>query len=230
MKSIQRAGRFIIIKALLTAGLAVFCLGVWPGYLIHTEQKVDLYPQNVWQTQWLFAGDVAEQSFSPVYGRLLRIKAAVVFDESAVDGEYLQFTLYDDTGKKVSGKKIYFDEIESRYFFDIAVGKKLDPGRIYTWTLTMPDETELQYALFYTEEASGIIIENSMLSVNGESTQGIAVNQYDYYAHYDKSIIVGKYWTGAVLIWLLLLELTDRAAEYFKRKEHGEVYGSVKEI
>lgn len=230
MKLIQRAGWGIIIKALLTGGLVVFCLGAWPGYLIHTYQTVDLYPQNVWQTPWLSTGDVAEQSFSPVYSRLQRIKAAVAFDESMVTEEYLQFTLYDDTDKKVYTKKIYFKKIHNRLYFDIVVEKKLDPRREYTWTLTMPDATGLQYALLYTEDTSGTIQENSVLSINAESTQGNAVNQYDYYAHYDKTTIVGKYWAGAVLIWILLLELTDRAEEYFKRNEHGKAYRSVKEI
>lgn len=216
-----RFNRWHAVKALLTVGLIVFCTGVWPGYLIHTYQVEALFTSDIAEMQWLSTGDVVQQLFSPVHGRLAKIRAAVEFDESAAEEEYLNFTLWDENEKHICNKKIYFNQIESGHYFDITVNKKLDPQKEYVWTLTLGEPTDLQYAVLCTYDIDGNAQENHTLLINGEDTGSNAVNMYEYYAHYDKAVILGGFWTGAALVWLLLLELTDRAEGFFERKKNG---------
>lgn len=216
----MQINRWTVLKVLLTVGLVIFCLGVWPGYLIHTYWTADLHTSDISQTQLLATGDIVRQYFLPEDSWLSKIKIALVFDESEVNGEILNFTLVDDTGRDICSREIYFNEIEDSSYFDIAVEEKLNPGSEYMWSLTMHEPTTFQYAVLCTGDVNGNARENRSLSVNGADTQRNAVNQYVYYAHYDKAVIIGGFWAGAVLVWLLLLELTDRADSLFERKKH----------
>lgn len=216
----KQINRWTVLKFLLTAGLVIFCLGVWPGYLIHTYWTADLHTSDISQTPWLSAGDTVQQIFLPEDSWLSKIKIALVFDESEVAGEFLNFTLRDDTGRDICSREINFSGIENSSYFDIAVEKKLNPGNEYTWSLTMHEPTTLQYAVLCTEDVNGNARENQTLSVNSANTQENAVNQYVYYAHYDKAVIIGGFWIGVVLVWLFLLELTDRTESLFERKKH----------
>lgn len=218
------------IKILLTVGLVVFCLGIWPGYLIHTYQMVDLYPSNVSQTQWLSTGDVVKQYFVPVKSRISKIEMALEFDKSVVSDEYLDFTILNDAGTSICSKEIFFSQINESHFFDIVVKEKFDPGHEYVWTLTMSEPTGLQYAVLCADDINGYVTENKALLINEEDTHGGAVNMYEYYEHYDKVVIIGGFWTGAILVWLLLLEFTDRAERFLERKKNDREDKCSKEI
>lgn len=218
------------VKVLLTVTLIIFCAGVWPGYLFHTYQTVDSYPNNVAQTQWLSVGDTVQQHFSPVYSRSFKIRMALDFDESVVDDEYLRFTLLDDTGANIYDKEIYFNQISSDFYFDIEVRQKLDTQREYVWTLTMPEDTRLQYAVLCVDDVNTNIPENKALLINDKSTQNKSLNEYNYYAHYDKPTIIGDFWIGAFLVWSLMLELTDRTENFLKRKKNDGEDRSSEEI
>ena len=210
--------RWILMKILLTAGLIVFCLEVWPGYLLHTNRAVWLIPGDVQQTPWLSVDDMIQQHFSPSGKWLSQIMTAVVFDENMTTDEYLIFSLWDETGKCLCSREIYFYQIENSNYFDIPINKKLKPGHQYVWTFTLAEPTELQYALMIGNIDSNAS-ENCSLLINGEDTQQNAMSQYEYYDHYDKAQIFGGFWVGAIMIWLLLLEATDRAERLFKRKK-----------
>lgn len=210
--------RWIIVKILLTVGLAAFCLGVWPGYLFRTYQTI---PSNggAQLTSWLSAHDVIQQQFSPSYSWLSRIKAAVAFDENMFTDEYLIFELWDESGKCLCSREIYFNQIDDSIYFDISVNKRLKPGRQYVWTLTLSEPAELQYALLISDNADNNSGDNDTLFINGEDTHKNALSPYEYYAHYDKAQIIGGFWIGAILVWLLLLEVADRAESLSKRKK-----------
>lgn len=208
------------LKVLLTVGLVVFCAGVWPGWLIHTYKMAELYTEDISQTPWLSAGDVALQYFYPEDSRLSKMKIALAFDESAVEGEYLILEIQDETGGRICSREIYFDQIESGCYFDVVVEEKVRPGGEYAWALSLPDEAQLEYAVLCTGDAAGNAVENRVLLINGEDVGGNAINQYEYYAHYDKAVIIGGFWVGALLVWLVLLELTDRAKGLVERKRH----------
>ncbi len=218
------------LKVLLTVGLVVFCAGVWPGYLIHTAKVAELYTEDISQTPWLSAGDVALQYFYPEDRWLSKIKIALAFDESAAKGEYLNFEIQDETGGKVCGREIYFDQIESGCYFEAAVKEKLKPGKEYAWMLSLPEESRLEYAVLCTGDAAGNAVENQVLLINGRDAERNAINQYEYYAHYDKAVIIGGFWTGALLVWLVLLELTDRVKGLVERKGNGGEKRSLEEI
>lgn len=200
---------WLVIKVILTVGLAIFCFGVWPGHLIHTDRAVELYTGNYVPPQWLTSKDTAQQFFSPENSWLSRIKAAVVFDMAA-DEEYLNFTLWDRKGKSICTRKIYFSQIESGGYFDIPINKKLIPGDEYVWTLTLPAAFDLQYAVLATDDAYHNAQEDISLVINGSSTPYNAVNMYFYHAYYDKVQIIGGFWIGGLMVWLVLMELTDR--------------------
>ena len=220
MRKTQNIG-WLLVRLLLTAGLAVFCLGAWPGYLFHTYQMTELYTADIAEMPLLSTGEVVQQRFSPADNVLSRIRAALIFDEAAVAEEYVDFTLWNEKGMSLCSRKIYFNNIESGKYFDIAVDTRLKPRSEYVWTLTMPEPTNLQYTVLCTEDVNGNAQENKTLLINGEDTQKNAVNQYEYYAHYDKAVIIGGFWTGAFLVWLLLLELTDRAEDFLERKKEN---------
>lgn len=237
---IQQTGRYgknsrygwiwLGLKLLLAGALAAFCAGVWPGYLIHTYKMAERYTADIRQTPPLSAGDVAAQYFCPEDSRLSMIKLALAFDESAVEEEYLLFELQDEDGVRICSNRIYFEQIENGCYFDVAVDRKLKPGKTYVWTLSMPEETALKYAVLCTGDAAGNALENQVLLIDGEAVEENAINQYEYYAYYDKAVIIGGFWVGALLVFLMLLELTDRARELVERKGHDGEKRSLEEI
>lgn len=218
------------LKALFTVGLTVFCAGVWPGWLIHTYKTAELYTGDIWQTPWLSTGDTALQYFYPEDSRLSRIKIALAFDESVAQGAYLIFEIQDENGGQVCNQEIFFDQIESGCYFDVAVEEKVKTGGEYAWMLSLPDEAWLEYAVLCTGDAAGNAVENQVLLINGEDAGGNAINQYEYYAHYDKAVVIGGFWLGALLVWMVLLEFTDRTKDLVERKRHDGEKRSLEEI
>lgn len=212
---------WFVLKVILSVGLAIFCFGVWPGHLIHTDRAIELYTGNTRPSQWLTSEDTAQQYFSPENSWLSRIKAAIVFDMT-VDDEYLNFTLWDGKGKSICTRKIYFSQIVSGGYFDIPINKKLVQGGEYVWTLTLPATFDLQYAVLITDDAAHNAQEDISLVINDLNTPYSAVNMYFYYTYFDKAEIIGGFWFGAFIIWLLLLELTDRAERFYERKGKNE--------
>lgn len=71
-----------------------------------------------------------------------------------------------------------------------------------------------QYTVYCQTAEDIVSAENLSLWINGEDTGNNALNLYEYYAHHDKAVIIGSFWAGALLVWLILLEVVDRA-EYF---------------
>ncbi len=210
------------LKILFTVALVVFCAGVWPGYLFHTYKTAERYTVDISQTQWLSAGDVALQYFYPEDGRLSTVKIALAFDEGMPEGEYLYFDMQDENGVQVCRREIYFDQIESGCYFDVEVEAKVKPGGEYAWTLSLPDDSQAEYAVLCTGDTAGNAVENQVLLIDGEDAGGNAINQYEYYAHYEKAVIIGGFWTGALLVWLALLELADRWKGFVERKYYDE--------
>ncbi len=219
-KNKKSRGIWLGLKLLFTAVFAVFCAGVWPGWLIHTYKMAELYTVDISQTRWLSAGDVALQYFYPEDSRLSKIKIALAFDEAEANEERLLFEMQDENGGRVCVREIRFDQIESGCYFDVSVEEKVKTGGEYAWSLSLPEESQMQYAVLCTGDAAGNAVENQVLLINGEDVRGSAVNQYEYYAHYDKAVIIGGFWLGALLVWLLFLELTDRAEGLVERMCH----------
>lgn len=219
-----------VVRVLLTAGLVMFCMGAWPGYLFHTYQTVELYTADVVLTPWLSSGDMVQQHFSPTGNMLSKVRVAVSFDVGAVTEEYLVFTLWNESGKSLCERKIYFNQIESDNYFDVFLDTRVKSQEEYVWSLMLTEPTDLQYAVLCTDDVNGNAQENHSLLVNSEDTQYNAVNQYEYYAHYDKAVIVGGFWAGAFLVWLLLSELLDRAQHFFERKGKDGKDGHSKKV
>lgn len=213
---------WIGLRVLFSAGLIIFCVGVWPGYLVHTYKMDTMFTSQVFLTPWLSTGDVVQQYFCPQDSRLSKIKIALAFDESAVTEEYLLFEIQDKNGQPLYNSKIFFDQIESDHYFDVDVGgKKLKTHEVYTWTLTLPNGRGTEYAVLcqVPTDTIKVAVENQTLFINDEEMPSIALNLYEYYAHYDKSVIIGGFWIGALLVWLILMEVTDRAEQFCEGKK-----------
>lgn len=210
---------WIGIRALLLAGLVLFCISVWPGYAFHSYLEITKYTSQVTQTSWLAAGDVVQQYFYPQYSRLSKIKMAFLFDENAAAEEYVIFEIKDKKGESIYRREIYFDQISSDCYFDIDVGgKKLKPREEYIWTLALPDGAAMDYSVMCQTAEDIISDENQTLWINGVDTQSNALNLYEYWKHPDKATIIGGFWTGALLVYLIFLEIVGRVEDYMKRK------------
>lgn len=209
---------WIGIRVLLSAGLVLFCLSVWPGYAFHTYLTVTKYTNQVIQTPWLSAGDVVQQYFYPQYSRLSKINMAFIFDENAATGEYVIFEIKDKKGESICRREIYFNQIRSDCYFDIDVGgQKLKPHEEYMWTLALPSGGAMEYSVMCQTAEDIVSVENQTLWINGEDTQSNALNLYEYWKHLDKATIIGGFWTGALLVYLILLEVIGRVEDYISK-------------
>lgn len=215
MKKIgERRCGWIVVRIFLVMSFCVFCAGAWPGYLFHTYKTTGELTAVVEWTQWLSAEDVVRQHFVPQGSWLSKIMVALSFNEDVVTDEYLIFGIEDDRGNKFFDNEVYFREIEDSKYFEISVEKKLDPRREYVWTLSLPEGTVMEYAVMCADNTA----ENKQLLIGSERMRINALNQYEYYAHYDKSVIIGGFWVGALLALLALLEFADWMEHRTKEK------------
>ena len=216
MKKIKLS-KWKVFKLFLILSFILFCLGAWPGYFFHDHQTPDLHPRDVILTQWVSGGDVVQQSFLPEFGRMCYLKLALAFDSDVAANDVIEFTVRDETDRVIYKREIFFDQIESRSLFDVPLPVNLKANKEYVWTLSASEDSNVQYAVLCTRDDINSIAENQSLMINGEDSHSVALNQYNYRAHYDKAIIIGCFWAGGALVLLIILELIDRMELSFTR-------------
>lgn len=221
----RKKNRMTGARIALTLLLICFCAGVWPGYLFHTFETENRYTTNVFESVSIKAGESAKQWFVPRDKWISRIKLAVVYDDRVLDDDRFQFAILDEQGKTVMEEELYFSNIENGGFFSVSVDQKVKPDKMYCWKLFMPEDARITCSLLCTEDTNGNAVENRTLDIADSQSVGSALNQYEYYAHHDKMVIIGGYWAGAVVIYLLLLEVVHRLEEAVWRKNHDEKIG-----
>ena len=217
--------KLIAVRVLLTLLLVSFCLGVWPGYLFHTYKKENRYTTNVFQSVSLKPGESAKQWFVPADKWISRISLAVAYDEQYGTEDRFTFAIKDEQGKTILEEELYFGEIENGSFCSISVDQKVKPNKLYCWQLFVPEDIQSECAILCTEDTNGNAVENRELYIADVQSVGNALNQYEYYAHRDKVVIIGGYWAGALMVYLFLLELVHRLEEAVWRKKNEEKVG-----
>lgn len=227
MRSAEQKERIVIraIKGILTLILFLFCLSVWPGYLIHDYDLSRTISEGALFTEVLKDSDIIIQYFSPQKVLLSDIEFAIDYEEQN-KGEILLFTLCNEEGKELFSCSIPMEEIEAGSYYSVPVRQRLKVGEIYYWSLSAPEGWRGGCRLMYTPIVANQALENLHMEVSGqlydpETYQ--SVSQYNYIVHKDKAVIAGTYWTGAIVLYLIMMELIDRLFQYIYKKRSAEV-------
>ena len=201
------------MRAGATVLLLLFILAVYPGYLARDEYLSETNSARYLLTDELRGAAVAGQSFQPLHPYLNSIQFAIEFDEQAAGDESLSFLLCDEGQKVLESREIPLKEISSRCYYNVEINRMLRRDKVYEWRLVMPEGADLGCRLMYTEVRELQAPENRGFSVDGgrygaEGAQ--TVSQYQYHVHADKAVILGNYWCGAVLLYLVVMECINR--------------------
>lgn len=201
------------VRVILTALLAGFLLWVWPGYLVHDEYISGTYSGNYEPAQ-LLPNTVVTQYFVPQMPHLEVIQLAVIFDDGnpAAAGEKVEFVLCEESGREIYSEEIPLGQMESGHYYDINVHQRVKVNQKYYWMLVSPAGEEACLQMMYTNHKEDQPPENTLFLVDDMELNGIAqtVSQYVYLSHPDKIIIIGGYWTGAVLVYIICMDIADR--------------------
>ena len=119
-------------------------------------------------------------------------------------------------------REIALSDMTSERYYVMPIEKTLSTKKIYHWTLTVPENSGCDIRFMYGEHGGGMAPENVRLERNGyllgaEDAQATA--QYVYKIHPDKIVIIGGYWLGNVLIYLLLMEAVDRVLKKLSKEK-----------
>lgn len=208
-------------KILLTLLLIALELAVWPGYLVH-----DTYMSNSYSEYSTYSDPITEkteiaQYFIPLYSRLDQLEFALDYVQEAAGDQVLQFALYDEKNTELMSQQIPMADMEAGHYYAIAVGRGLSKKQMYHWTLTIPENTGCDIRLMYAEHGTGVAPENMRLDRNGElfgAEDAQATVRYTYEIHPDKVVIIGGYWLGNALIYLVLMEGLEKLLGYWRCK------------
>ena len=146
------------------------------------------------------------------------------FNQEAAGDRKVRFALYDENETEMMSREIALSDMMSERYYVMPIEKTLSTKKIYHWTLTVPENSGCDIRFMYGEHGGGMAPENVRLERNGylfgaEDAQATA--QYVYKIHPDKIVIIGGYWLGNVLIYLLLMEAVDRVLKKLS-KEKGK--------
>lgn len=153
-----------------------------------------------------------EQHFVPRQTYLKGVQFAAVFEEGNVDNQEISFLLCEESGKEIFSKAVRLDEMESGHYYQVEVDRRLKTDQAYYWALVGPGTAGVDFQLMYTNHVEDQAPENTVLILNenqvGENAQ--TISQYTYVVHPDKVIIIGGYWMGAVLVYIICMDVVTR--------------------
>lgn len=212
----------MICKGILTLLLIIAELSIWPGYLVH-----DSYLSASYSEYAVFSEPVTEETeitqyFQPLYSKLDQLEFVLGFNQEAAGDRKVHFALYDENGTEMMSREIALSDMTSERYYVMPIEKILSTKKIYHWTLTVPENSGCDIRFMYGEHGGGMAPENVRLERNGylfgaEDAQATA--QYVYKIHPDKIVIIGGYWLGNVLIYLLLMEAVDRVLKKLSKEK-----------
>lgn len=208
-----------VIRILLTLLLGVAMLATWPGYAVYDTYCSTTNSYGCDVTEPLASGERIAQYFVPQSSVLDCIEIAFQYNEDAVLEEALEFELYRASGESVLKTTIPMKQIPNGGYFGIEIGKRVKAGESYYWSVTSPQKESCGLIAMYTTNVANQAVENTYVTINEELFPAEAaqtVSQYVYRIHPSKVVILAKYWTVYIIIWLICLELVDR----FRAKYH----------
>lgn len=215
MKMDKRQRVIRVVKGVLTVSLIIFILCAWPGYLVYDEDVSVTDSARYEPTDVLTPGDVAAQYFVPQRSHMSGIGFAILFDEANAGDETIRFVLCEESGQEIFSRDIMLGQMESGWYYRVKIDRQLKAGETYCWKLAVPDAEDLDLQIMYTNHLTDQAAENTLFLLNdgeygdyGDITQ--SVSQYIYRRHPDKIIIIGEYWTGAVLIYIICMDIVSR--------------------
>lgn len=208
----KRSRRILAVKCVLTVSLVAFILCVWPGYLFHEEYVSRTFCDRYEPSEILLPGDAATQYFVPQRSFLAGIEFMVHFKEAYTGSGTVRFVLCEESGREIFSQDIILEQMESDEYYKVEIRERLKEGAVYYWTLVSPDDERAELQVMYTGHMADQAPENTLFLMNdeqyGETSQ--TVSQYTYFIHPDKVIIIGGYWMGAVLVYLVGMDIATR--------------------
>ncbi len=220
-----------MIRVILTLLLIGFILGVWPGYLVHDLYVSRTMSELYESTEVLAPRSVVTQYFVPQRGHLSAIEFAVLFDKTKVKGETLRFSIYNEAGEEIFSQDIKLERMKSESYYKVHIDGKLNAGETYCWVIECPDAGDIGLKAMYTNHLANQAPENALFLLDNEKYGDYgditkSISQYTYLIHPDKIEIIGEYWAGAVLAYIICMDIlsrfsgdgNDRTAGRLKRK------------
>lgn len=212
MKAEHRKQALWIARGVLTIILIGFVLWAWPGYLAHERFVSQTSSVHHESTDVFPAYGMAEQHFIPQKTYLAGIQFAAYFEEQSVENEEAIFLLCDESGKEIFSSAIKLDEMVSGSYYEVKFGRWLKTDQEYCWKIVGPAAADVNFQLMYTNHVEDQAPENTLFILNGnqvgENTQ--TVSQYVYFIHPDKVIVIGGYWMGSVLVYIICMDILTR--------------------
>lgn len=202
-----------IATGILTVILAVFMWSAFPGYVFHTWFWSDTASNHSVVTEVLADSVLTTQYFAPILPFIRSIQFAVEFEEEVDEGETVLFSLCDEDENVIFSQEIPISDMESNTYYDVEINQRLKTGRNYYWSLTSPMSAAYDWKMMYTELPGDQAVENQLFLI-GNDTYGSGdaqtISQYVYYDHHDKVVIIGGFWSGGILVYLICLEVINR--------------------
>lgn len=206
------------IRCILTVALVGFILCVWPGYLAHDYYVSRTFSERHEPTDVLLPQSVAVQYFVPQRSHMTGIEFALLFNEEKAGNETVRFILCEESGREIFSQEIMLEQMGSGCYYNVEIDERLKAGETYFWALTGPDAEDIELQIMYTNHLTDQAQENTLFLLNdvqyGEISQ--TISQYTYLIHSDKIIIIGEYWAGAVLVYIICMDIVSR---FPKRKQ-----------
>ena len=212
MKTEQRKRSLWIVRGILTISLIGFVLWAWPGYLAHDYYVSKTSSVRHEGTDILPDYSIVILYFVPQKTHLADIQFAVLFEEENVENEEITFILCEESGKEIFSKVIRLDEMESGRYYDVKYIWRLRTDQVYYWELVGSETANVNLRMMYTSYEEDQASENTLFLLNenqvGESTQ--TISQYTYLVHPDKIVIIGGYWMGLVMVYIICMDVATR--------------------
>lgn len=213
----RRLRIILVIKVILTALLIGFCFSAWPGYLIHDLYQSRTLSERYEPTEELAPQSIVTQYFVPQRSHLSAIEFAILFDQKKIKDEAIRFLVYDAAGEEILSRDIMLDQMESENYYKVHIEEKLNAGETYSWVIECPDADNIGLKIMYTNHLGDQAPENALFLLNNEKYGDYgdvtkSISQYTYLIHLDKIEIIGKYWAGALLVYIICLDILSRFA------------------
>lgn len=212
MKTEKKIWRLWAARGILTILFIGFALCAWPGYLAHDSYISKTNSIHYECTDTLSEHSMVMQYFVPQKTYLRAVQIAVSFEEANTENEKIEFILWEGSGKSIFSKTLLLEEMESDCYYEIVVNQWVKTGQEYCWAIVGPETDRVGLQAMYTDHPDDQAVENMRMLLNddqaGENMQ--TISQYVYYVHPDRVIVIGGFWLGAFLIYIICMDLAAR--------------------